>query len=496
MAEEIRVTPTIQRGFVDVGRPGPTGLSALASALDTTADVGLKFAQQKLDQEVEETEKSLANPLVSDEEAREIEEEAFFPINKIKARNRVGENIVFRNRADIEDYLRKATDPVEARELLREKQAELLEKTTDLAEQAGIREAMASISPSLLTDASKERQATQARNDVISTISSQQHALEDTGSEGWVALFDTQLYTETLATDARTRQAFVKSAVDGLQNIYDSNPARGADILLAAKEKQSDKYLDPTERGYFGDLIDYVTREEDARGETITAKQKRDNSLMAAQTEIRNWIEEKGRTARIPDDLEARLYEFTDDPLNARDWLEDAYGDLAPMVSNTPEYKRAIVKLETLFAKDPLSSSFQNPAEVMAATSRLEQIMQRMGPAYAELPDQERIRILDDLVVDVHGDAVQILTKRQERRAFVITETNRLKAEGRQLKENATRISSPEGLKRNEAAQIALVEQLRALRDPEESKRRYDEEVGNYARSKGIELDPVQLLLY
>jgi hypothetical protein len=137
-------------------------LDALAGALDNAVAFGVDVAGTVRDEERDENDELLASPLITQAEAIEIENEAFFPISKIHAQNRRGELMVNERIAELEDLVSKAPDTIEARRLMRDFQSDVMAGTGEEGVQAGIRERLAHVAPSLLNNAAANRIQLQA----------------------------------------------------------------------------------------------------------------------------------------------------------------------------------------------------------------------------------------------------------------------------------------------------------------------------------------------
>lgn len=272
MPVEIKPSGQVQAGFVATRRSGgATALDALADALRGVTALGkqeFKAAEQK---ELEETTNLLSSPGLTEEEAQEIADDVNFPLNRIKAENRIGEVRVQQQLDAIQDEVDRAPDALEARRVLHTWQGRLLEGIeANSAVAAGVREALARESAAMLRGASQRRVAARAAEEQINLSEGLRLGLEHGGADSFVNFLVPQLEDDALTNGDVS--ASLTTAAQTIENYWregdDLDPSRNVNATEAIDSIDAvlaNVSMDSADRGKFSALRDRIVSGEESR---------------------------------------------------------------------------------------------------------------------------------------------------------------------------------------------------------------------------------------
>jgi hypothetical protein len=273
MAVALEKMPVIGGGTVDVSRPNDSGLHTLAQALD----VGIRSAAE-IGQVAQANELNHINSLMNDSQAgpdeiAEIAENAYFPLNKYAAKNRMGEAVIAQNRTSIEDRLATAHDPVAAREMLREEQQRYLKDVNDPAVAVGIREGIANLSPGALNEASRRRRETlnlqkrQAESVIFNDAI-------DASPEAFAAAVHNSTYDQTLADATKVHEVH-DTAAQTLLNAMIEDPGSVTAAKDAAYAAINGVEMSANDRAKYTAVIHAAHTYERSQNQGLTATQQK-----------------------------------------------------------------------------------------------------------------------------------------------------------------------------------------------------------------------------
>lgn len=334
MAEELRVNRAIASGFVETRRSPETPLEGLNRALNRGGRFiasGLNFAARQAEKELREADKLLSSPLITEEEVAEIEENATYPLAKFRAANRRGELLVQREAERLQDEVDNTPDPLAARALLQKEQAALLETVDDPAVAAGIRERMASLAPTLLSQASRRRIETRNAQEALTVDETLRLALEKEGALGYVGnLIPMMREEESSGGDVDAllgRAAGVLEAHWLSGDDEDPNDNVFADSTMEAIDQlMEDGTLDSKQRKAFAALRQRIENDEEATRRRLAGSgaSVEKQTHLRQQTAILDWKRDNPDTP-VPQNLRDSYLRTAPTPAAqraAQKWLE------------------------------------------------------------------------------------------------------------------------------------------------------------------------------
>ena len=296
MAEEIRPTGEVNRGFISTSRPGQTLLGKLGDALAVSSSVIDTQVKDAAQRELDETVDLLSSPLITEEEAFEIEQAAAFPISQIKAKNRRGNLIAGQAFESVQDKVAKAPDAPTARKILRDAQAVILDGEEDLSVQAGIRERFAEMAPKMLAESAARRIAKRDRDERVAVAEDQRMALESKDSLEFINTLAGQVFQEqTAGGDVPALLDQSRNSIEAFWLSGDDDTSAGNPNANVAIDRIDDVLdhinLDDAERLKFTRLRERIESAEEAKlidPNTASLKAK-EAAHLQLQNELADW---------------------------------------------------------------------------------------------------------------------------------------------------------------------------------------------------------------
>lgn len=396
MAEELRVIGTIEKGFVDTGRPGPGGLDALGDALGRFGDLvgdSIKFAEREAKLEEQEVVEALSSPLLSEDEIREIEEASRFPLAKIRAQNRRGEFLVQKELEKIQDAAANAADPIEARRILREYQQRILDGVEDPAVQAGIRERMAREGSQILGEASKRRIAAREAEEIRTTSEDLRASMEYGGAVGLFNTLAPMMEDEVIS--GGSQQDIAVRGLQVIENFWrdgdDDDPSKNPntdDALEAIDLVLDNGNLDAKSRGAYTEMRDKIVGAEATRARTYDATDEPTKTELHAQAQIRILnFKDENPTTQVPISMQRALIETAPTApraVAAREWLKDNVTPVGVLLTDTwEEGRRRLAGQARAVAQGLTPAGMEvalNPASMASAIAFYERVGANLDP--------------------------------------------------------------------------------------------------------------------
>ena len=414
------------RAFISQRTPS-TPLERLSRALARTGEAGGRALQIAEERELADAEELLRSPLVTEEEIAEITRDSFFPQVKIKAANRQGQLQVENAREEIAQALRDAPDALAARQMLRERQAQMLDLTEDVSVQAGIREAFAEVAPSLLSTAATRRAQLLDERDNEIQGALFQGVLEQRPEEFTNNLVQ-ELNVEVLT--GGDIPAFHTRAVTGMANFYlegddedGLNNTRTRTTLQTIDQVlKSNVVQSGAERAKYVKLRETIERDEIARQKAREGQAGLDDIHAAWQRRVTAWVDANPNQP-IPQDLRklyldsAHTAAASRSALEFLDGVETRANPKAPGAAGLPAFKNGREILKKAVEKfDPNTGVFLIGTEGLAALEYYDSIASTLDPDVGTDPLRAQ-QAANELRREAVGRAESIAVEQEARRA-------------------------------------------------------------------------------
>lgn len=373
--------PVVGGGTVDVSRPNDSGLHSLANALGVAVQSAAEIGQVAQANELNRINALMNDATAGPDEIAEIAENAYFPLNKYAAKNRIGEAIIAQNRTAIEDDLASANDPVEARERLRAQQQRLAENVNDPAVLVGIREGIAALAPGALNEASRRRRETLnlQKRQAESIIFSDAY----TAPESFATAVNNAVYDQTLADPTKVHEVH-DTAAQTLLNTMIEDPGSISAVKASAYAAIEATEMSANDRAKYTAVIHAAHVYERANNEKTTTKARQEAAFDAASRRVIDAMS----SGRVPNPADIRLVrELTPNPF-ATDSALSSFTDRlrnrpTGMLSSTmADDARKQLEAELKGAKDEFGiNKLYTSEDLTVALRGFDSLMERLDPS-------------------------------------------------------------------------------------------------------------------
>ncbi len=424
MPEEIRPGRSDARGFIHLGRTGPTAFEALGDALSDGVGIVNEFVEKKEKKDLEEATNILSSPLLTPEEAAELEQTSRSPLIRMKAKNARGGLMVEEQIATFEDTISNTKDPIEARAKLKEFQSSLMEGVDDPAVRAGIRERFALHAPRMLGEASKRRLVAQEIEEQL-IVSTDLQAGLSRGPIGFTEILVD--HAEGSALAGKDMNAFHERAAQALQNAWrsgddglESNPDAPRILETIDAVLQHGGIVDEKQRSHYIGLRDAIEADEERRrGDPAVALDAANKAAYLARFKAAEKWRLRNPNAPFPADQAQALIDDAPTAAEARAaaaFATDALTDpRLPGVVGTKEHTQA----RALFEKS------LSPEEGFALSTEHTKAMENFDAAVRALPKSlkddeiELRRVLGEVSKNAKAQAIaSVVQEEKETEAF------------------------------------------------------------------------------